>query len=45
MESTAASIDDIIRETRHATSSERQGRLIDSDQPASMEIKKQEGYF
>ncbi len=45
IESTAAGIDDIIRETLHATSSERQGRLIDSDQPASMEIKKQEGYF
>ena len=25
--------------------SERQGRLIDSDQPGSMEKKKQEGYF
>lgn len=45
IESGAASIDDIIRETRQATSSERQGRLIDSDQPASMEIKKQDGYF
>jgi sulfate adenylyltransferase subunit 2 len=45
IESDAVSIDDIIRETLHATSSERQGRLIDSDQPASMEIKKQEGYF
>jgi len=45
IESTAVSIDDIIRETLDATSSERQGRLIDSDQPASMEIKKQEGYF
>jgi len=45
IESDAASIADIIRETVHATASERQGRLIDSDQPASMEIKKQEGYF
>jgi sulfate adenylyltransferase subunit 2 len=45
IESTAVTIDDIIRETLDATSSERQGRLIDSDQPASMEIKKQEGYF
>jgi sulfate adenylyltransferase subunit 2 len=45
VESDAASIDDIIRETLHATSSERHGRLIDSDQAASMEIKKQEGYF
>lgn len=45
IESTAATISDIIHDTLHATSSERQGRLIDSDQPASMEIKKQEGYF
>jgi sulfate adenylyltransferase subunit 2 len=45
IESGAASVADIIRETMHATSSERQGRLIDGDQPASMEIKKQEGYF
>ena len=45
IESDAASVADIIRETMHATSSERQGRLIDGDQPASMEIKKQEGYF
>jgi len=45
IESDAASIADIIRETMHATSSERQGRLIDGDQPASMEIKKQDGYF
>ncbi len=45
IDSDAASLDDIIRETVHATASERQGRLIDCDQPASMEIKKQEGYF
>jgi sulfate adenylyltransferase subunit 2 len=45
IESTATTINDIIHDTLHATSSERQGRLIDSDQPASMEIKKQEGYF
>jgi sulfate adenylyltransferase subunit 2 len=45
IESAAVTINDIIRETLDATSSERQGRLIDSDQPASMEIKKQEGYF
>ena len=45
IESTAATIDDVIRETIQAASSERQGRLIDSDQPASMELKKQEGYF
>ncbi|MES2522480.1 MAG: sulfate adenylyltransferase subunit CysD [Gemmatimonadota bacterium] len=45
IEGDAVSIDDIIRDTVTATSSERQGRLIDSDQPSSMEIKKQEGYF
>jgi sulfate adenylyltransferase subunit 2 len=45
IESAAATIDDIIRETLAATSSEREGRLIDTDQPASMELKKQEGYF
>lgn len=45
IESDAVDIDDIIRETARATSSERQGRLIDGDQPASMEVKKQDGYF
>jgi len=45
VESTAASVADIIRETLDARTSERDGRLIDSDQPASMERKKQEGYF
>jgi sulfate adenylyltransferase subunit 2 len=45
IESQAAGIDDIIRETTETRSSERQVRLIDSDQPASMEIKKQDGYF
>ena len=45
IESDAVSIDDVIRETARATSSERQGRLIDGDQPASMEVKKQDGYF
>jgi sulfate adenylyltransferase subunit 2 len=45
IESTAASVADIIRETLAARNSERDGRLIDSDQPASMERKKQEGYF
>ncbi|WP_306120210.1 MULTISPECIES: sulfate adenylyltransferase subunit CysD [unclassified Roseitalea] len=44
-ESGARSVADIIRETLLATSSERQGRVIDRDQPASMEKKKQEGYF
>jgi len=45
IESTALTVDDIIAETAAATASERQGRLIDSDQPGSMERKKQEGYF
>ncbi len=43
--STATSLLDIIRETLLATTSERQGRVIDSDAGASMEQKKQEGYF
>ena len=45
VESSAACVQDIIAETFAARSSERQGRLIDSDQPGSMEKKKQEGYF
>ena len=45
IESDAASVADIIREMLVATSSERQGRLIDHDQAASMERKKREGYF
>ncbi|MFZ4480175.1 MAG: sulfate adenylyltransferase subunit CysD [Rhodoferax sp.] len=45
IESTASTLDEIIAETCAARSSERQGRLIDSDQPGSMERKKQEGYF
>jgi sulfate adenylyltransferase subunit 2 len=45
IDSAAATLEDIIAETLHARSSERQGRLIDSDQPGSMEKKKQEGYF
>ncbi len=43
--STAATLPDIIQETLLTTSSERQGRVIDHDQSASMEKKKQEGYF
>ncbi len=34
-----------LREMIEATSSERQGRLIDQDEEASMEAKKREGYF
>ncbi|MGH8254582.1 MAG: sulfate adenylyltransferase subunit CysD [Steroidobacteraceae bacterium] len=45
VESTAATIPEIIREMLLTTTSERQGRAIDRDQPASMEKKKQEGYF
>jgi len=45
VESTAATVPDIIREMLLTTTSERQGRAIDRDQPASMEKKKQEGYF
>jgi sulfate adenylyltransferase subunit 2 len=45
VESHAASLDDIIAEMRASRTSERQGRLIDSDESASMEKKKREGYF
>lgn len=45
VESEATTLLEIIRETLIATSSERQGRVIDSDAGASMEQKKQEGYF
>jgi sulfate adenylyltransferase subunit 2 len=45
IESTASTVPEIIRETLLATSSERQGRVIDHDSAASMEKKKQEGYF
>ena len=45
IESDAASVTDILRETLLTTSSERQGRTIDKEQGASMEIKKQQGYF
>jgi len=45
IESEADTLDAIIAEMRAATTSERQGRLIDSDESASMEKKKREGYF
>ena len=45
VESEADSLAAIIREMITATTSERQGRAIDHDQSASMEKKKQEGYF
>lgn len=45
IDSTATTIKDIVAEMQTATVSERQGRLIDSDEAASMEKKKREGYF
>lgn len=45
IESEATSLKEIIQEMLLTTTSERQGRVIDSDQSASMEKKKQEGYF
>ena len=45
VESKAVTLDDIIDEMLAATTSERQGRLIDTDEAASMEKKKREGYF
>lgn len=43
--STATTLPEVIQEMLVSTSSERQGRVIDHDQSASMEKKKQEGYF
>ena len=45
VESTAASLPEIIQEMLLTKTSERQGRVIDHDAAASMEKKKQEGYF
>ncbi|MEP7246353.1 MAG: sulfate adenylyltransferase subunit CysD [Gammaproteobacteria bacterium] len=45
VESPAASLDEIIEEMITSRTSERAGRLIDSDEAASMEKKKREGYF
>jgi sulfate adenylyltransferase subunit 2 len=45
IESSASTLEEIILETFNARSSERQGRLIDTDQAGSMEKKKREGYF
>ena len=45
VESTATTLPEIIQEMLLATSSERQGRLIDSDKSGSMEDKKRRGYF
>jgi len=45
VESHATTLPEIIQEMLLTTSSERQGRVIDHDSAASMEKKKQEGYF
>ena len=45
VESGADTLPEIIQEMLLATTSERQGRVIDFDSSASMEKKKQEGYF
>ena len=45
VESTATTLPQIIQEILLTTTSERQGRAIDHDQAASMEAKKQAGYF
>jgi sulfate adenylyltransferase subunit 2 len=45
IDSSATTLLDIVEEMLVATSSERQGRVIDKDASASMEKKKQEGYF
>ncbi|MCM8532031.1 MAG: sulfate adenylyltransferase subunit CysD [Lentisphaeraceae bacterium] len=45
VESTAATLPEIIQEMLLTKTSERQGRVIDQDQAGSMEKKKREGYF
>jgi sulfate adenylyltransferase subunit 2 len=45
IESHATTLPEVIREMLLTRYSERQGRLIDHDQDASMEKKKREGYF
>ncbi len=45
IDSDAITIEDIVAEMQTARVSERQGRLIDTDEAASMEKKKREGYF
>jgi sulfate adenylyltransferase subunit 2 len=45
IESSATTLTDIITEMLLTTSSEREGRVIDHDSTASMEKKKQEGYY
>ncbi len=45
VQSEASTITEVIQEILLTTTSERQGRAIDKDQGASMEVKKQQGYF
>jgi sulfate adenylyltransferase subunit 2 len=45
MESSAGDVDEVVAEMLASRKSERQGRLIDHDEAASMERKKREGYF
>ena len=45
VDSRAQTLDEVIRETLAATTTERKSRIIDHDQEASMERKKQAGYF
>ena len=45
IESTAETLEEVVSEILAARTSERQGRVIDHDPAASMEKKKQEGYF
>ena len=45
IESEAANLEEIVAEMLTATTSERQGRMIDKDEAGSMEKKKREGYF
>ena len=45
LESSAASVPQVIEEMQRSQNSERQGRMIDHDEEGSMELKKREGYF
>ena len=45
IESSSATVEEIVAELKGSRRSERQGRLIDSDEAAAMERKKREGYF
>jgi len=45
VESNATTLPDVIQEMLLTSTSERQGRVIDQDAGASMEQKKEEGYF